>query len=384
MSLVQQHPAPVANDLSQWQTMVLVVPASIAPDGVDTRHPVRVRTGGAGDAEDPIFVPVDVMAALGSENPGNRSTQLKNVLKTTVLKNKTVEMQIPDKEGGRLCNVVQVLRLSQLKAFLTVCRSPLSQAFLGTWAGLGLRTMAGDVTVVDDAGRYAVAMQALQQLDPSNILCLLGKAAERANRGSPAPAIDDARAASGAAAVIPALMGNHVAAAVDATLGSAQTAEAARLRLALGFLDLEERRQRLDQTRVAFAQKMRAALAAEDDVNLRMLGSDYYQNTVNRVLHSGAPVPAIGCSSVDAASAPHLGVVDIVRNERRVVMGLPLSKRVGSRAARAYRERHGVTNTNSAMTVAQGHQVSMKTYAPADVDMVLAAYDAEMQARDGV
>jgi hypothetical protein len=196
---------PKDNFLSNWDIMHLVLPAAfmMAQKKEDNRRehrtPIRVRrTFGAENIEDedPIIVLGDLLDGLGVKDKHNRSSlnqqHSKGVYFTPLTR------QVPDRNLLRMHMITKCIRLSQLRAVILGINPPFGKVFLDVLTANGMRLHAGDAMIVEDAAKHRAAMRDLMATDPTNLQCLLGAAANRANAGLSSPMIDEARAAGAA------------------------------------------------------------------------------------------------------------------------------------------------------------------------------------------
>jgi hypothetical protein len=185
-------------------------------DRREHRTPVRVRTTYGMDGildNDPLLELGDVLDGLGVADPGNRSRSIQSFLVVNLTRRK---FQVPEMNLRQMHKTTTCIRLSQLRSVIVNVNTPFGKVFLDVISANGLRLHAGDQLVVEDAAKHRVAMQNLMATDPTNLQCLFGAAADRANAGLASPMIDEARAAGAAGT---AILGNQLP-----TAGPSETA----------------------------------------------------------------------------------------------------------------------------------------------------------------
>jgi hypothetical protein len=188
---------PENNRLSNWSIMHAVLPAEFMQtqkkesDRREHRTPVRVRKFYGPttiEDDDPLLELGDVLDGLGVTDPGNRARTIQSFI---VVNLTTMKIQAPEMNLSRLHRTTTCIRLSQLRRVIVNVNTPFGKVFLDVISANGLRMHAGDRLVVEDAAKHRAAMQHLMATAPTNLQCLFGAAAERANAAKGKTAVID-------------------------------------------------------------------------------------------------------------------------------------------------------------------------------------------------
>jgi hypothetical protein len=297
---------PENNRLSNWSIMHAVLPAEFMQtqkkesDRREHRTPVRVRKfyGPTNiEDDDPLLELGDVLDGLGVNDPSNRAKLVQNFI---VVKNTTMKIQAPEMNLSRLHRTTSCIRLSQLRSVIVNVNTLFGKVFLDVISANGLRMHAGDRRGVEDAAKHRAAMQNLMATDPTNLQCLFGAAADRANAGLSSPMIDEARAAGATGTAIlgerpPAAGPSGAAAAPEMTVANMTETNTANLKLVIYDKELD-----LEKDRPGFMDHAHGLFMEKLHEDLRVHCEKVDKNSADR-----AEDVAAHAAKVDKDSAAH-------------------------------------------------------------------------------